>query len=98
SFFPILSFADYAFGDFSITLIPNGSWSYCWEANLGGAFTRDTAFTTPALSFPGLSAWTGPEDCGGGISLPMVGFNRTGTLDNYASGVSQPANMLNLHP
>lgn len=96
AFMPERSLADDVVGDFSITLNPNGSWSYGWEANLGGAFTLDAAVTTTA--FPGINTWIGTEYCGGETFFPLVGFNRTGTLDNYASGISQPANMLNLHP
>jgi hypothetical protein len=85
-----------AVGDFS-TSNPNGAWSYGREASLGSAFTPfavlDSAFT------PGVYYWYGTNSCGvPGQLFPLVAFNRNGSLHNYNGGVSQPANMLSLHP
>ncbi|MBI1765773.1 MAG: hypothetical protein HYR56_30580 [Acidobacteria bacterium] len=84
-----------AVGGFSTTSNPNGSWSYGWEATLGGAFTLNAAERTV---YQGLDTWEGPDGPTGDFNFPLVSFNHTGITLNYASGVSQPANMLNLHP
>ena len=84
-----------AVNDFSTTSNPNSPWSYGWEASLGGPFTLNAAERTV---YEGLDTWEGPQGCGGEFNLPIVSLNHTGTTLNYASGVSQPANMLNLHP
>jgi hypothetical protein len=90
-----------AVANFSITGNPNGPWSYGWEPSLGNGFTLDDAESSSV--YPGIDQWHGTEFCGydsnGALALrPQVGFNHTGSTLNYASGVSQPANMLILHP
>ena len=93
---PSLAATDDAVSDFSIASNPNGSWSYGWEANLGGAFTLYAVTGTP--NGPGIDMWLGPDSCGVAERFPLVGFNNTGAIINYAGGVSLPANMLTLHP
>ncbi len=80
--------------DFSSTSNPNGTWSYGWEATLGGAFTL---FASERTVYQGLDTWEGPEGMFE-FNFPLVSFNHTGAILNYASGVSQPPNMLNLTP
>jgi hypothetical protein len=63
---------------------------------LGGAFTLDAVEDSGV--YGGIDLWIGPENCGGEVHRPLVGFNHTGATLNYASGVSEPANMLILHP
>ena len=83
-----------AVSDFSKTSNPNGAWSYGWEPSLGGAFTLNSGERSP---YPGLDTWEGPDN-GGDFNLPFVSFNHSGLTLDHASGISQPANMLNLHP
>jgi hypothetical protein len=85
-----------AVSDFSATSNPNSPWSYGWESSLGGAFTLDAVEDSGTVS--GIDAWQGPENCGANQLFPIVGFNHTGSTLNYNSGVSQPADMLQLHP
>jgi hypothetical protein len=80
--------------DFSKTSNPTGVWSYGWESSLGGAFTRNTGERSP---YPGIDTWEGP-DAGSDFNFPFVTFNHAGITLDYASGISQPPNMLNLHP
>ena len=82
-----------AAADFSITSNPNGSWSYGWEASLGGAFTPNA---DERSVYQGLDSWGGPESFD--FNYPHVSFNHTGATLDYANGISQPANMLNLCP
>jgi hypothetical protein len=90
-----------AVGDFSTMSNPNGSWSYGWEATLGGPFTLNAV--EDSETYQGIDLWEGPDNCGaepnGHPALrPFVGVNHTGATLDYASGVSQPASMLVLHP
>jgi concanavalin A-like lectin/glucanase superfamily protein len=80
--------------DFSKTSNPNGAWSYGWEPSLGGAFTLNAGERSP---YPGIDTWEGP-DPGSDFNFPFVTFNHAGITLNYASGISQPPIMLNLHP
>src|SRR5262249_8699496 len=45
--------------DFSSHLNPSGSWSYGWEAALGGAFTAYSLENSSTIA--GIDAWQGPE-------------------------------------
>jgi hypothetical protein len=85
-----------AVGDFSATSNPAGPWSYGWEPSLGGVFTLDAA--EDSGTYQGIDLWEGPDNCGVEALRPFVGLNHTGATLNYASGVSQPADMLVLHP
>ena len=85
-----------AVSNFSTTSNPSGSWSYGWKADLGGALTLYSAGGSSI--YLGIDSWKGPEGCTNDFSFPLVNFNNTGATLSYASGVVQPANMLNLHP
>ena len=84
-----------AVSNFSSTANPNGAWSYGWTTSLGSTFIP---YNTPTRRpYPGIDSWEGPE-CPGDFLFPVMSFNHTGATYDYASGVSQPSNMLNLHP
>lgn len=93
---PSLTASYDAVSNFSTTLNPTGAWSYGWETSLGGSFTLYTVENSAI--YPGIDSWEGPDSCGVEFLFPIVNFNHTGATLNYAVGVSQPANMLNLHP
>jgi hypothetical protein len=85
-----------AVGDFSTTSNPTGPWSYGWKPTPGGAFTLSAVENSSI--YQGIDLWEGTDYCGVEALRPFVGLNHTGATLNYASGVSQPANMLVLHP
>jgi hypothetical protein len=90
-----------AVNDFSATSNPNGPWSFGSQASAGSTLTVFTL--EDSVSVPGVDFWAGTECTGGSgpgavPGFPVVGLNHTGATLTYAAGVSQPANMLMMHP
>ncbi len=81
-----------AVSDFSTTSNPTGAWSYGYKATSTSAFTRYTGNGQP---WAGIYTWS--PNSGGGCCL-MVAKNTTGTTTTYGGSITQPADMLNLHP
>ena len=81
-----------AVADFSPSQNPTGAWSYGYKTLTGSAFTAFSSHGNPYGA--GADSWTP------GISCPFVTRNNTGATYTYpnAPSVTQPADMLNLHP
>ena len=80
-----------AVNDFSLTNNPNGVWSF-------GTKTSNASFTAYANNgqpWNGVRVWSNNP---GGVCCDMVAKNTTGTTLSYAGVISQPADLLNLHP
>jgi hypothetical protein len=81
-----------AVADFSSTNNPAGAWSYGYKAALASSLTLFTG-SGPAYG-SGIVSWS-PNS--GGACCPMVVRNTTGATQSYLS-ITQPADLLNLHP
>lgn len=78
--------------DFSATSNPAGAWSYGQKATLTSALT---AFTGHGQQWSGIDNWSMTS---GGTCCGMVAKNNTGSTQSYVGEVTQPADLLNLHP
>jgi hypothetical protein len=81
-----------AVADFGPVNNPAGVWSYGYKANPAAPFT---VFSSSGQPWSGISVWS-PN--AGGNCCAMVAKNMTGATQTYAGQVSQPADLLNLHP
>ncbi len=75
--------------DFSAAQNPAGAWSYGYRSG-GGQFTPSAVHNQQFGG--GLDSWS-PGTC-----CPSVTRNSTGQTQTYAGVVTQPADLLNLHP